>query len=137
MPDFFDKVKQGIDKGVNMVSVKSKEVVEAGKLKSQINGLTEQLKQSFPELGSIVYGMFVNGQFDEEIFKTKCETIAALENEIKLKEDELKQNRLKAQEALGKLFCTNCQAELDPEAKFCGQCGTPVETKPETTSTTP
>lgn len=136
MPDFFDKVKQGIDKGMNMVSVKSKEVLETGKLKSRIGSLEEQLKQSFPELGTLVYGMFATGQFDEAAFREKCEAIAAFEKEIQIKKAELKQIRLKAQEEMGKLFCANCRAELGPDAKYCSRCGTQVETKTEDASST-
>ena len=114
-----------------MVSVKSKEVLETGKLKSQIGSLEEQFKQSFPELGTLVYGMFATSQFDEAAFREKCEAIATLEKEIQLKKADLKQAHIKAEEAMGKLFCTNCQAELEPEVKYCSQCGAQIEAKPE------
>jgi NADH pyrophosphatase NudC (nudix superfamily) len=129
MGDFFQKVKQGIGKGVTTASVKSKEVLETTKTKSQINGLQEQKKALLEELGNNVYTMFLEGGFDEEGLKTKCPAIAALDGEIKSKEQELKEVHMKAQEALGKPkpigICT-CGEEIYESTKFCGKCGKKV-----------
>lgn len=130
MADFFSKVKQGIGRGVATASVKSKEVLETTKIKSQIHGLEDQKKALLEELGNIVYTMSLKGSFDEERLKTKCAAVAALDGQIKQKEEELKEVHLKAQEALGKpkpiAVCT-CGEEIYESTKFCGKCGKKVE----------
>jgi hypothetical protein len=55
---------------------------------------------------------------------------AALDDQIKQKENELMETHAKAHEALGKpkpiAICT-CGAELFEGAKFCGKCGARIE----------
>jgi hypothetical protein len=130
MTDFFDKVKQGIGKGITTVSVKSKEALETTKLKGLIGTLQERKKSSLEELGNIVFTMFLKGKFDEKRIKEKCEIIGELDSEIKEKEEELKQVHLKAQEALGlprAVAVCNCGAEIYEGTKFCVKCGKRVE----------
>jgi NADH pyrophosphatase NudC (nudix superfamily) len=130
MADFFDKVKQGIGKGITTVSVKSKEALETTKLKGQIVTLQERKKSALEELGNIVFTMFLKGSFDEERIKGKCEIIRGLDSQIKEKEDELRQVHLKAQEALGlpkAVAVCNCGAEIYEGTKFCGKCGQKAE----------
>jgi len=126
MADFFNKVKHGIGKGVAAASVKSKEVLDATKIKSQINGLQDQKKALLEELGNIVYTMFLKAGFDEERLRTKCSAIAAVDDQIKQKQEELKEVHLKAQEALGKpkpLTVCACGEPIYEGTKFCGKCG--------------
>jgi len=129
MGDFFQKVKQGIGKGVTTASVKSKEVLETTKIKSQINGLAEQKKALLEELGNIMYTMFLKGGFDEERVKTKCSAVAAVDDQIRQKEEELKEVHLKAQEALGRpkpITVCACGEAIYEGTKFCGKCGMKV-----------
>ncbi|MBU1182089.1 MAG: zinc ribbon domain-containing protein [Proteobacteria bacterium] len=130
MTDFFEKVKQGVGKGITTVSVKSKEVIETTKIKGQIGTLQEQKKSDLEELGNIVYTMFLKDSFDMERVKEKCETIRGLGSQIKDKEVELRQTHLKAQEALGKpkaIGICDCGAEIYEGVKFCGKCGKKIE----------
>lgn len=131
MADFFDKIKQGVGKGITTVSVKSKEVFETTKLKGQIGTLQGQKREALEELGNIVYNLFLKGGFDEErINKGKCEAIAGLDRQIKEKEEELRQIHLKAEEALGRpkaISICDCGAGIYEGSKFCGKCGKKVE----------
>jgi len=130
MTDIFQTVKQGIGRGVATASVKSKEVLETTKIKSRINGLEEQKKGLLEELGNIVYTMSLKGNFDEERLRTKCSTIAGLDDQIKQKEEEMKQVHLKAQEALGKpkpITVCECGEAIYQGTKFCGKCGKKAE----------
>jgi NADH pyrophosphatase NudC (nudix superfamily) len=128
--DFFDKLKQGVGKGVTTVSVKSREALEASKLKSQITDLQKQKKEALEELGNIAHTMFLKGALDEERLRAKSAAIAALDDQIKQKESELMEIHAKAQEALGKpkpIGICACGAELFEGTKFCGKCGKKVE----------
>lgn len=131
MVDLLDKVKHGIDKGVNTVSIKSKELIDITRLKNQISALEEQVKKASRELGEAVYKMYLQEELDNTKIIDKCSDIASLETQVKEKEEELKQTRQKAQEAMGKNFCSNCDGELPEHAKYCSECGQKVETKIE------
>ncbi len=130
MADFFDKLKQGVGKGVTTVSVKSKEMLEVSKAKSQIADIQKQKKEALEELGNIVYTMYLNAAFDEDRLRTKGAAIAALDQQIKHKEIELTEIHAKAQEALGKpkpVAICSCGAEIYEGTKFCGRCGKRVD----------
>lgn len=126
MADFFDKVKQGVGKGITTVSVKSKELLEVSKLNSQIADVQKQKKDALEELGNIVHTMFLKGALDEERLRAKSATISALEEQVKQKEADLVEIHTKAQEALGRsmpIAVCDCGAEIHEGAKFCGKCG--------------
>jgi len=133
MADFFDKVKQGVGKGITTVSVRSKEMLETTRIKGQIGTFQEQKRVAIEELGNIVYTMFVKTGFDEERIKQKCEAIAGIDRQIKGKEEELTQIHLKAQQELGMpktvALCA-CGAPIYEDTKFCGKCGKKVEILP-------
>lgn len=129
MADIIDKVKQGFDKGVAVVSVKSKELIEITRLKNQIGALEDQIRKIYPEIGETVCHMACQDGFDTEAIHEKCKVVADLEAQIKEKEEELRQTRQKAQEALGKSFCAFCDGELIENAKYCSHCGQKVAEK--------
>jgi NADH pyrophosphatase NudC (nudix superfamily) len=134
VPDFFETVKQKIGKGVTTVSVKSKEVLETTQLRSQLKTLQDEKQQGLEELGSITYTLFVQGKLEEETerISSKCEKLAALDQRIREKEEEIRQVHMKAQEALGgslkeALAICECGAPIYEGIKFCGGCGKRVE----------
>lgn len=127
MTDFLDKVKQGLDKGMTVVSVRSKEALETARLKSRIGDLSADKKQALAELGSLVYALYQRnaGELSPEV-RGKCETIAALDRRIRETEEELRQVRREANEQLGVPVCADCGAELAEEDRFCRNCGRKV-----------
>ncbi|NPV26076.1 MAG: zinc ribbon domain-containing protein [Firmicutes bacterium] len=131
MADFFDKLKQGLGKGVTTVSAKSKEWVEATKVKTEIDQLKQQKKDAIEELGHIVYAMLKNDKFDLEKVNLKYARIAQIDQEIKNKEDELEEIHVKTQQTLGKPitsgFCPQCGNGVTQGAKFCAKCGHKIE----------
>ena len=130
MVDFFDKLKQGVGKGVTTVSVKSKEMIEVSRIKSQVADIQQQKREALEELGSIAHTMLLKGALDEDRLRAMSAAIAALDEQIKKKEDELTEIHSRAQEALGKPKCNaicDCGAEIYEGTKFCGKCGKRVE----------
>lgn len=133
MADLFNKLKQGLDKGVTAASAKSKEVIESTKLKSQIRDLQGRKREVLEELGNIVYAMFLQGSFDEARVREQCSAVVAVDGQIKEKEAEVEVVHVKAQEAMGKPRMSGvcaCGAELPVGAKFCGKCGRQIEAAP-------
>lgn len=134
MADFFDKVKQGIGKGVNTVSVRSKEMVEVTKLKAEIDTLKRKKKDTIEELGNVVYAMLSRNNFDQARMMSKYEEIAGLDQQIRAKEEELQQLRVEAQTALGKAVVVGtceCGAPVSQGARFCAKCGRKVSESQE------
>jgi hypothetical protein len=101
MTDFFDKLKQGINKGVATVTVKSQEMVDLTKLKTQIITAQSQKRDALEELGNLVYTMYSEDNFDEAKAKEKVATIAKLDIQIKDLESEVVKVQDTAREALG------------------------------------
>jgi DNA-directed RNA polymerase subunit RPC12/RpoP len=134
MSDFLDKLKQQIDKGVTTVTVKSKEALETTQLRSQVKSLQEEKQRGLEELGNIVYTLYVQGKLEpaSERVRAKCAALAALDQKIRDKEDEIRRVQLKAQEALGKtpappLGVCACGAPVYEGTNFCGGCGKNVD----------
>jgi uncharacterized small protein (DUF1192 family) len=126
MADFFEKVRSGLDKGLNAVSVKSKEVLEVTKINNQIGGLKDQIARLQRELGEVVYEMNLQGVINQDGIKDKCEAITVLKQQIQEKEAELQNVHANAAASLGQLVCPNCKTEVPEGDKFCGKCGTKV-----------
>ncbi|MGE5550479.1 MAG: zinc ribbon domain-containing protein [Bacteroidota bacterium] len=128
MADFLDKVKQGIDKGVNVVSVRSKEALETARLKARIGSLADRKREALEELGGIMYALYQGnpaGVCGEA--KGKCEELASLDAQIREMEEALKEVHREANRDLGIPSCAACGEELAEEDKFCRKCGRKVE----------
>jgi hypothetical protein len=100
MSGFFDKLKQGLDKGVSTVSVKSKELFDANKISSEISGFERQKKDALLALGTSVAKMIDDGHLDEAALKTARAAIATIEAQIAAKQQELVDVHAEAQRAL-------------------------------------
>jgi hypothetical protein len=128
--DLFDKLKQEVGRGVTTVSVKSKEMLEATKVKSQVSETQEKKRAALEELGNIAYTMFLKGEFNEERLRARCAAIKGLDIQMGEKEDELREMHSRAEQALGKpkptAVCA-CGAEIHGGAKFCGTCGREIK----------
>lgn len=131
MPDFFETVKRGIEKGVATVGAKSKEMFEVSQLRSQIRSLEEEKQAKLEELGNIAHVMLVRGKLDEARLREKSEAIAVIETNIKTKEEQIRAIQVSTEEAMGAAGprlsgqCS-CGANLLEGAKFCGGCGKPA-----------
>lgn len=155
MPGFFDKVRESLDKGVTAASVRSKEMLETQQVKSKIGALQDQKRSGLEELGKTVFDMMVTDNLDENALRPMVEEIMALDKQIAEKEEDLKQIRLRAEEALrgetasspastaqsfagqapqppaeaapATKSCTNCGSQISLAAKFCPSCGSKVD----------
>jgi ribosomal protein L40E len=135
MADLFGKIKKGIDKGISVASQKSGELVETGKLQSQIISLKNDKKASINELGKLTYEMLKSDSFELEVLEEKYKEILEIEMEIDKKEEAKKNVDAKEAgeegqaveveaEAVEMAPCPNCGAENPLDAMFCGKCGT-------------
>jgi hypothetical protein len=138
MADFFDKLKQGLNKGVATASVRSKELLDANRLKSKIADIERQKKDAVTELGTTVCTMLDSGHLDEEALRVARKAIAVFEDQITEKQQELARVHEEAEQALAEpqkaapadpapaepvpSTCV-CGAILTAGTRFCGSCG--------------
>lgn len=101
MSDFFDKLKQGIDKGIATIAVKSQEVVDLTKLKTQIITLQSQKNDALADLGALVYAMYSEERYDEAKAREKVVAIAGIDHQINDLEQEVGKVQNTARAALG------------------------------------
>ncbi|NLY54363.1 MAG: zinc ribbon domain-containing protein [Firmicutes bacterium] len=127
MADFFTRVRRNINKGISTVSEKSAVFLETAKIKGQIGKLEDQRNELLQALGHYVYQNFAAEALDEKFIAEKCDEITALEQAIAAKTEELEAitKAEKAEpEAEEQVAKCECGAEIQPEAKFCSNCGT-------------
>jgi len=130
--DFFSKLKQGVNKGIRIVNIRSKEAYETLRIKNQIQSLNKQRRNALEELGNAVYRMFQhkNG-FNEEGIKARCMEIERIEDEIEESQERLRIVHENAQKSLGKLKALakpnvigtcECGVEIYEGTEFCASC---------------
>lgn len=95
MGDFFSKFKKSLDKGVNTVSIKSNTLVEINKVKSSITALRNTVQVKKIEMANNFYTMYLEEAIDLEKCIFICEEIKDLEKEIKNKEIEIENIKMK------------------------------------------
>jgi hypothetical protein len=86
---FFDKMKDGISKGIDTIGAKGKELMEDTQAQLQLGGLRDKRKKSLEELGALAYALFEKGALADEAAKGACGTIADLDRQIAAKQAEL------------------------------------------------
>jgi hypothetical protein len=115
--DFFDKVKDGLSKGIDTIGAKGKELMEDTQAQLQLAGLRDKRKDALTELGALTYALFQKGGAVDAGARPVCETIAALDQQIAAKQAELKREGTPAAAKC------ECGAENAAGAKFCPACG--------------
>lgn len=102
MPDFFSKAKESVRKGMTTATVKSKELMDAQKVKGHINILKQDKRTALQELGSLVYDMSEKDELDKEEIRRRCEVITGITVQIKESKEQLEEVHRAAQEAAKK-----------------------------------
>ena len=90
--DFFDKMKDGLSKGIDTIGAKGKELMEDTQTQLQISSLRDKRKKSLEELGALAYALFQKGALADEGAKAVCEAISSLDQQIAAKQALLDQD---------------------------------------------
>ena len=102
--DALTKIKMGLDKGIRVVSIRTKEVYDTVVIKNRLQSKNKYLKKEKNLIGESVYQMFkVKDKFDVDQIRAKCVEIAKIEQEISDMHEELKLVHYNAQKKLGEL----------------------------------
>ncbi len=130
MADFFDKVKDSLNKGVATVSTGSKTMLEKSKCNSIIKSLEDEKKQLAEILGNKVFN-YCNTHTDGDIPRADvislCNEIAARNEQIgfqqqRISELDAEMDQVRGGNTVMTGYCP-CGHENIPGAKFCARCG--------------
>ncbi|MCZ6639887.1 MAG: hypothetical protein O6830_07970 [Candidatus Dadabacteria bacterium] len=132
----FNKVKEGINRGLRVVNIRSKEAYDTVLIKNRIRSLKKRRTDSVLEMGNMIYRTFkYKGKINQDIIETKCSDIENIEKEIEKCEEELKIIHLNAEKALGTVKALvkprvvstcECGAEIYEGAAYCAKCSKKV-----------
>lgn len=118
--DFFDDAVNKTKEVFDVVSKKTGEVINVGKIKYEIAALKSKAQKDYETLGKIYYNQLKqSGEVSADVaelfsaIEEKCERIEVLESAIK----DLKNC----------VVCPKCGAEQDKSAIFCNVCGEKIE----------
>ncbi len=133
---FYNKLKEGLNRGIRIVNVRSKEAYDTVLIKNRIRSLKKRRTDSVLEMGNMIYRTFkYKGKINQDIIETKCADIESIEREIERCEDELKIIHLDADKALGSVKALvksrvvatcECGAEIYEGAAYCANCSKKV-----------
>ena len=131
MTDFFDKVKDGLSKGIVTVSTGSKNMIEKARINTVIKGLEDEKKQLAEVLGNKVYKVCM--ECEDDIARAEvigiCNEIAArnvkiAEQKRKIAELESEMNQvLGRSNGIGTAKVCQCGNVNVADARFCAKCG--------------
>ena len=128
MADFFDKVIDGVNKGVATVSTGSKTILEKTKINTVIKTLTDEKKQLLEILGNKVYTLAVQEKKDIPLSEVEpiCEQITQrlsqiAEQQAKIEALDEEMNRITGSSGVSNIVCS-CGNINKSGAKFCAAC---------------
>jgi hypothetical protein len=131
--DLLVKFKAGLNRGLRIVNVRSKEAYDVLKTKNQIQGKNRYKKKLIEDLGNAVFRTFKHkGNISEDGIKNKCNDILNLESDIDGLNEEIKNIHENALKELGKLKAITkpgevikceCGAEINEGLEKCPECG--------------
>lgn len=102
--DILDKFRAGLNRGLRIVNVRSKEAYDVLKTKNNIQGKNRYKRKLVEELGNAVFRTYKHkGNISEDSIKNKCEDILKMESEIDDLNEQIQNIHENALKELGKL----------------------------------
>ena len=119
---FYNKFKDGLNRGIKILNIRSKEAYDVVVIKNRIRTLKKRRTDSVLEMGNMLYRTYkYKGTINQEIVENKCKDIENIEKEIEKSERELQFVHLNANKALGSV-----KALVKPNAVSTCECGAPI-----------
>lgn len=132
----FNKFKEGVNRGLKVLNVRSKEAYDTVLIRNRIRSLRKRREETVLEMGNALYRTFkYKGIINQEIIETKCKDIENVEKEIEKCEQELEFVHVNADKALGSVkalvkpkvvSACECGADIFEGAQYCAQCSKKV-----------
>ena len=131
MADFFDKVKDGFNKGVATVSTGSKNMIEKSKINSCIKTFENEKKQIAEIIGTKIYNFCyenAEGDIPRDLVISLCGEITNRNEQIMQQKKRLAELEAEMNQVMGTSvnnFGSTCACGYTnaPGARFCAKCG--------------
>ena len=129
MADFFDKVKDSMNKGIATVSTGSKTMLEKSRINSIIKNLEDEKKQLAEIAGNKVLAFCMNnaeGDIPRSEVASILSEIVSRDEQIAAQQQRIAELDSEMEQVRGGGLGGICQCghENAPGAKFCARCGT-------------
>jgi hypothetical protein len=135
--DLYGRLKSGVNKGLKIVNIRSKEAYGTILIKNRLRSLKKKRRDSALDMGNTIYRSYkYKGEINQDSIMAKCAEIENIEREMDKCEEELRLVHLSAQKALGSLkalakpaviaIC-ECGAEVTQGLEFCSECSKKVD----------
>lgn len=126
----FSKFKNELNKSVNTVSIKSKDMIEITKINNQIGSFQDQKRDKLSDLGAFAYYMFCNDGICIDELNQKCTEIKEIDNIVKTKNEQIEAIKNEQQELISKVAGQTCECGeiMAQGAMFCRKCGKKLQT---------
>jgi len=114
--DILDNIGRKVAEAAQMVTKKSGELIEVGKINVNISSEEDKIRKYYEQIGKLVYNLYTSGEDLPSEIADICVKIRTSEETIK----ELKQKLL---ELKNMKACENCGANVEKTAVYCSKCG--------------
>lgn len=135
MAGFFDKVVDGLNKGVSTVSEGSKLLVEKANLNTQIREVEREKSRLLQNMGTLVYNLHANGEIEIEQCTGMCNEVLTMDQKIVALQQQLQalevpktqtvqytQTVMQTDPIVNGVTC-ECGFVNKEGAKYCAKCG--------------
>lgn len=135
MAGFFDKVVEGLNKGVSTVSEGSKLLMEKANLNTQIKDVERDKNRLLQNMGTLVYNLHASGEIKIEQCVGMCSEVTAMDQKIIALQQQLQalevpktqpiqyaQTVVPSETVANGATC-ECGFVNNEGAKFCAKCG--------------
>lgn len=135
MAGFFDKVVEGLNKGVSTVSEGSKLLMEKANLNTQIKDVERDKNRLLQNMGTLVYNLHASGEIKIEQCVGMCGEVTAMDQKIIALQQQLQalevpktqpvqyaQTVVPSEPVANGVTC-ECGFVNKEGAKFCAKCG--------------
>ena len=79
----------------------------------------------------MVYTMFNDDAFSREMINDKCKAILVIEQEVRIKEEEIVAIHIRTQSTIEatrtEITCQSCGMSIPKDSKYCTKCSTKIE----------
>ena len=135
--ELYVRIKSGVNRGLKIVNIRSKEAYGTIMLKNRLRALKNKRRDYTLDMGNAIYRSYkYKGEINEDNVKAKCAEIENIEREMDKCEEELRLVHLNAQKALGNIkalakppvvaIC-ECGEEVTQGLEFCPVCSKKIE----------
>lgn len=135
MAGFFDKVVEGLNKGVSTVSEGSKLLMEKANLNTQIKDVERDKNRLLQNMGTLVYNLHASGEIKIEQCVGMCSEVTAMDQKIIALQQQLQAlevpktqpmqyaQTVAPSETVANGAACECGFVNNVGAKFCAKCG--------------